>query len=204
MEDIALQYQQLLQEIKEKNRLIDFLRNENMDLKDQLLLLTGEDEDFLQQHYTMITSSIAIGDCDSSYTNFEMVVDLSNPPFTTTPIPKMIKEVNHFGKTIFIVHVQDHPSREQDMYEILRELIPKLENAHQLIPKLENANPPRILFHCHQGISRSPTMAIVWIAITQSISYEEAFLIAQSARPIIHPNKGFVNAAKTYIQERKK
>jgi hypothetical protein len=194
MEDLVLQNQQLLQEVKEKNKLIDFLRNENMDLKDQLLLLTGEDEDLLQQHYTMITSTIAVGDCDSSYTNFEMVVDLSNPPFTTTPIPKMIKEVNHFGKTVFIVHVQDHPSREQDMYEIIKELIPKLENA----------NPSRILFHCHQGISRSPTMAIVWIAITQSISYEEAFLIAQSARPIIHPNKGFVHAAKTYIQERKK
>ena len=165
-----------------------------MDLKDQLLLLTREDDDFLHNHYTMITSTIAIGDCDSSYTNFEVIIDISHPAFTNSLVTKSIKQADHFGKKVIVIQLQDHETKEDEMYDVLTELIPLLKENVKTSKK-------KILFHCFMGISRSATLGIVWIAVTQHLSYEEAYQIVKMARPIIRPNNGFVRAAKRYLQD---
>jgi protein-tyrosine phosphatase len=194
MEELILQNKTLIQELKQKNAMLDFLQKENMDLKDQLLLLTSEDDDVSYYHYTMITSTIAIGDCDSSYNNFDVVIDISHPAFTNSLVTKSIKQNDHFGKKVIVIQLQDHETKEEEMYDVLTELIP-------LVREMVKTTQTKILFHCFAGVSRSATLGIVWIAVTHHLSYDEAYQIVKMARPIIHPNKGFVRAAKRYIKD---
>jgi protein-tyrosine phosphatase len=51
----------------------------------------------------------------------------------------------------------------------------------------------KVYVHCQQGISRSATIVIAWIMYKYEKSFEEAFAFVQKARPVIHPNVGFVN-----------
>jgi len=50
----------------------------------------------------------------------------------------------------------------------------------------------RLLVHCHQGVSRSCTMAIAYIMWKQDMSYEQAFRSLREARAICQPNIGFI------------
>ncbi len=45
-----------------------------------------------------------------------------------------------------------------------------------------------VLVHCAAGISRSSTMAIAYVMMTQKLDFESAFEIVRKARPCISPN----------------
>ncbi|CAM9914628.1 unnamed protein product [Scytosiphon promiscuus] len=50
----------------------------------------------------------------------------------------------------------------------------------------------RVLVHCVQGVSRSCTLAIAWLMLTEGVDYDEAYLRVRHGRPICAPNTGFI------------
>ncbi|KAH7088842.1 protein-tyrosine phosphatase-like protein [Paraphoma chrysanthemicola] len=50
---------------------------------------------------------------------------------------------------------------------------------------------PKVLVHCLQGLSRSPSIVIAYTMRRLNIPYEAALEIVQRARPIVLPNGGF-------------
>ena len=53
-----------------------------------------------------------------------------------------------------------------------------------------------VCVNCQAGISRSATVVIGYLMHTKGISFDAAYNIVRKRRPIINPNKGFVNMLK--------
>lgn len=51
----------------------------------------------------------------------------------------------------------------------------------------------KILVHCHQGISRSASLVIAYVAWRENWAMARALEYVKSKRSIVHPNQGFVN-----------
>lgn len=48
-----------------------------------------------------------------------------------------------------------------------------------------------VLVHCFQGKSRSPTIAIAYLMMSEGYTLREAYTLVKEARPSINPNDGF-------------
>lgn len=55
--------------------------------------------------------------------------------------------------------------------------------------------------HCNLGISRSVTLVIAYIMKYERKTLSESFQQVESARPIIHPNEGFVAQLQQFEKE---
>ena len=55
--------------------------------------------------------------------------------------------------------------------------------------------------HCNLGISRSVTLVIAYIMKYERKTLSESFQQVESARPIIHPNEGFVAQLEQFEKE---
>lgn len=53
-----------------------------------------------------------------------------------------------------------------------------------------------VCVNCQAGISRSATVVIGYLMHTRGISFDAAYSMVRKRRPIINPNKGFVNMLK--------
>jgi protein-tyrosine phosphatase len=143
----------------------------------------------------MITPTIAIGNFTSSYYPFDVIVNL-NFPYNNAEHKSALIDHTKEGKTIFRIGMNDAP--DEDMYGLLRFLIPKLVAIYQSHPTY------KFLFHCYAGISRSSTVAIAFLAVTHRLSYSHAYEIVAAKRPIIKPNVGFLNALHEYLKNENK
>lgn len=65
-------------------------------------------------------------------------------------------------------------------------------DVHKLIKSLNK----KILVHCHAGISRSASVVIWHLMMTQNIDYKIAYNQVASKRPVINPNYGFCEQLK--------
>lgn len=54
----------------------------------------------------------------------------------------------------------------------------------------------RILVHCNAGVSRSASICIAYLMMTENLQYAEAFALVKSKRECIQPNRGFVEQLK--------
>ena len=54
----------------------------------------------------------------------------------------------------------------------------------------------RILVHCGEGISRSPSFLLGYLIIEKNMSFESALETLQTIRPTIKPNRGFTKFLK--------
>ena len=141
--------------------------------------------------YTWITSNVAIGNFESSYDPFNVIVNL-NFPYNHAEHNSIRTNIDRQSDSIiYRVGINDSP--DEDMYNLLKVMIPKLIHIYQSHPDY------KFLFHCYAGISRSSTLAIAFIAITNNISVEDAYQLALSRRPIINPNEGFRKALLHYM-----
>lgn len=50
-----------------------------------------------------------------------------------------------------------------------------------------------VLVHCIAGRSRSVTVVLAWLIVNRGMSFADALLAVQGARPWVDPNMGFVN-----------
>lgn len=146
----------------------------------------------MESSYTWITSNVAIGNFESSYEPFNVIVNLNYPYNRAEHNSIHMNMDRHSQSIVYRVGINDSP--DEEMYNLLKVMIPKLIRIYQSHPHY------KFLFHCYAGISRSSTLAIAFIAITNNISVKDAYQFALSRRPIIRPNKGFEEALLQYMQ----
>jgi len=56
----------------------------------------------------------------------------------------------------------------------------------------------KVLVHCNAGISRAPTVAILYLMKYELFSSEEALAAVKSVRPGVKPNQGFLRQIKEF------
>jgi protein-tyrosine phosphatase len=54
-----------------------------------------------------------------------------------------------------------------------------------------NIQKGNVFVHCYAGISRSASIIIAYLILKKNYTYEDAYNLVKSKRPIIHPNPGF-------------
>ena len=136
--------------------------------------------------YNWITPTVAIGNFESSYDPFDVIVNL-NFPYNHAKHHEIDSQWDpEHHRVVYRIGIHDSP--DEDMYNLLKVMIHKLVHIQQCHPDY------KFLFHCYAGISRSSTLAIAFIAVTNNLSLTDAYQLALSRRPIIHPNEGFQKA----------
>lgn len=68
---------------------------------------------------------------------------------------------------------------------------PVLQKTRPIISECVRDNIP-ILVHCHQGISRSGSVIVDYVASNLQISAREALALVKHSRSIVEPNEGFL------------
>lgn len=63
------------------------------------------------------------------------------------------------------------------------------QTLHQLL--LTTPETTRVLFHCNAGISRSPTLLMLYLIRYHHYTLRQAWLALRKHRPCIYPNSGF-------------
>jgi protein-tyrosine phosphatase len=61
-----------------------------------------------------------------------------------------------------------------------------------LFLKDAQAKHERVLIHCQMGMSRSSTLAVLWVMLEQNVSLKDAVHMVRLCRPFINPNPGFL------------
>eukprot|EP01116_Phalansterium_solitarium_P012002 TRINITY_DN27928_c0_g1_i1.p2 TRINITY_DN27928_c0_g1~~TRINITY_DN27928_c0_g1_i1.p2 ORF type:complete len:202 (-),score=69.31 TRINITY_DN27928_c0_g1_i1:139-744(-) len=86
-------------------------------------------------------------------------------------------------------------SSDKETYDISQHFDECFEFIEQARAKNE-----RVLVHCAQGISRSPTVVIAYLMRQNKWDYFTARRFVRQQRPIVYPNLGFVRQLKEYEQ----
>jgi len=76
-------------------------------------------------------------------------------------------------------------------------ILEKFEQTTQFI-KDALAQNGRVLVHCLQGISRSPTIVCAYLIATRFITAKQAIKLVQSKRKVVDPNTGFREQLQKY------
>lgn len=63
------------------------------------------------------------------------------------------------------------------------------------------ASSSAVLIHCHAGVSRSATLAIVYIMQSQNMGVKDACQFVRQARPTIKPNQSFMEQLTKYEKQ---
>lgn len=125
--------------------------------------------------YTWITDSIAIGDHTTPNSLFHTIVDL-NYPFNQTEEGR----IGVLGNVIS-VGLKDSTS-SMYTFESL---------ASRVLEILKETPHVRILFRCYAGVSRSPSMAALYLEHFHHTPRNQALQLIQKKRPQVRPNPGF-------------
>jgi len=136
----------------------------------------------------MITNNIGIGshNASTSYGDFDIVVNLDYPANNVAHMD--VQETSIENKFVYKVGIKDNTN--ENLLEILNILIPKLLSSY--------SEEKKILFHCNQGVSRSASIAILFISLIKNITLDESFSLIKLVRPIVAPNSGFIKAMYMY------
>jgi len=144
-----------------------------------------------ENNYNWITSSIAIGNINSSYEPFDVIFNLA---FDNNNVEHhhMKNEVIN-GKIIIRIGIYDSPDEYETMSIIFNKYIQDWFTMYKH---------KKILFHCHAGVSRSTTLAIAFLSrfkLFSNLSLNELIRIVKLKRNVINPNPGFIKALSLFI-----
>jgi hypothetical protein len=107
---------------------------------------------------------------------------------------KFMADQLHFGRIINVTpdvpRLIDITTSFPIVDSVNVDIAPVLEKARPIIAACVHDNVP-ILVHCHQGVSRSASVVIDFVASTFHISAEEALERVKGSRGIVSPNEGF-------------
>jgi protein-tyrosine phosphatase len=142
-------------------------------------------------NYSFMDPTFAIGNANSSYDPFNIIVNLDFP-YNGVPHYSLVTELTSDKKLIFRVGILD--SLDEPMDEVIATLVPILMNLVKY-----HYNQPRILFHCRAGISRSASVALAYYGKQTKYDLTRAYSQLASRRPVIHPNPGFIEALEEFL-----
>ena len=74
------------------------------------------------------------------------------------------------------------------------EIAPVLEKTRPIIASCVRDNVP-VLLHCHQGVSRSASVVIDYVASAKQVSADSAMDLVRCSRSIVRPNASVHGAA---------
>jgi predicted protein tyrosine phosphatase len=133
----------------------------------------------MNKNYHWITPTVAVGDYTTPNSLFSLIVDLNFPD-------NQAKEDEvHVLSNVIYVGLRD--SLDATLHPLLQRVMNLIrESPHQ-----------KILFRCHQGVSRSVTFACCYLSEVMKIKSEEALLLIQTKRRHARPNPKFLLAIKT-------
>jgi len=157
--------------------------------------LLGEIDDGMRKDW--IIPTVCIGDYNSSYFGFDVVVN-ANFPYNRIPHRKIGRreEPNvlypdcnlYLGCTLYLVGLCDHDEENIDDY--VSNIIPKLK-------KIYDENPDtQFLFHCFAGKSRSVAIALAFLVEVMGMAFEDALGRIKEKRPIIEPRPSFIKTLR--------
>ena len=67
-----------------------------------------------------------------------------------------------------------------------------VDKAMEFIKKVEGIKEAKVLIHCNAGISRAPSVALMYLIKCQHLSFDDAWTLVKKSRPSIKPNDGFL------------
>lgn len=139
--------------------------------------------------YNWIDKNVAIGNHLTPYNEFDVIVNL-NFPFNNVEHHSI--EINYEnGKLVYRIGCYD--SEQEEMTDLLSIVIPQLVQMYLI------NNNIKILFHCYAGISRSSTLAIAFLCMAKGYTLRDAYDLVKRKRPLVNPNRGFINSLKKYV-----
>lgn len=80
------------------------------------------------------------------------------------------------------------PTVDSPEYDIQRDAIAAMRFIRQGLARGE-----KILIHCQAGVSRSATIVLLYLMLYRHLSLNEAMAMLRRVRPIVNPNRGFMN-----------
>ena len=124
--------------------------------------------------------------------NFE---DARNEPFLSsnriTHILSAAKEISPFVLDKYTyLHIK---LKDKENFE----LTPFLDQAVAFIHKAIKTG-GRVLVHCYAGVSRSASLVIAFLIRSKHLQVLEALELCQLKRPVVNPNKGFLEKLTLY------
>ncbi len=138
--------------------------------------------------FHMITDTVAVGSCASSYDSFDVIVNLNYPENLAKNegdiVPQKINK-----KLVLHVGILDSFDKKDENLKLLTDLIPVLSKLYRN---------DKILFHCFAGMSRSATFAIAYLSFINNISVEECHKLVLNKRKFIEPNQTFIKVLEEF------
>lgn len=162
--------------------LIDFMNNEKIDPETKLEMAFDASWNYASE----ITDKIVLSSKRFGFNhkwlvanNIKKVIRVLEPNYKGTKF--MYKDIKYLW-----IPIEDN----------LNENIAKYFNvAYDFIEQDEG----KVLVHCMQGVSRSPTIVISYLMKKMKMTYDEAYKMVKEKRPCIDPNIGFIQQLKSLI-----
>lgn len=145
-----------------------------------------------------ITDYVSVGSCGASYDDFHIIFNLNYPENDQT-YGKISRETRGY-RTIWKIGIRDQATAEDlDLFRqsilLLRFLI---QEHRETLPA-----PPRVLFHCFAGYSRSVALATAYLALTENLSVDAAFEKVKAGRKYVGPLPEFMALLRKEIRQPK-
>ena len=131
-----------------------------------------------------ITSNVCIGDAESSYERFDVVVNANYPHNYVKHANIGRKEMTDYKCTLFLVGMCDHDT--EDIIPYVEDLIPRLKIKYNENPSM------KILFHCFAGKSRSVSLALAYLVEVIGMDVDQALALIREKRPQVEPRPLFI------------
>ncbi len=75
--------------------------------------------------------------------------------------------------------------------------ITTITEALQFIHECKSSN-KHLLVHCNAGLSRAPSIVIMYLMKMENLDFETAFMQVKTVRPSAKPNDGFLRQLKFF------
>lgn len=141
-------------------------------------LVAAMDTDLLQKH---------------QITHLVQVMDASWPCPTPSPTADGNCSITKTGGHDIILDVH----RIDILDNVSADIRQHLDGACTYIEQTLN-NGSNVLVHCHQGVSRSPSIVIAYLIRHHNMTFDDARALVKKRRPCIDPNPGFVDTLRLW------
>jgi atypical dual specificity phosphatase len=88
--------------------------------------------------------------------------------------------------------IKEHLSLELYDEESFRLDSAEVRRGLEFIRSVERTQGAKVLVHCNAGISRAPSVVLLYLIQCKKLSFEDAWALVKGARPGMRPNPGFL------------
>jgi len=109
------------------------------------------------------------------------------PDFVLDPcVTQLIPPQNHLCLEVY----------DEEGFDLGSESSVVTKSALEFINSVKDVKGTKVSVHCNAGISRAPSVVLLYLMKCQRLSFDEAWALVQEARPAMKPNDGFLRQLK--------